>query len=179
MSFGSFGKKYRWHFLGLFDRIEDAKENLLAKHCTGYGLNVGCGASRIGDVGVDMSKNILETSPIPVKIHGNAESLPFEDNTFDYAYCSELLHHADDPVKVVAEMTRVAKKVFIVEANIRSPFIWMYTRLLPFDRGCHFFNEKRIREMLSPYDHSLLKKGFLFMPNLWFCTVIRCWKDTT
>lgn len=167
-----FGKRYKWYFLGLFNKIENKKAALVEKHCRGRGLNVGCGASKIGDVGLDYSKELLELSPIKEKIHGDAHNLPFEDNSFEWAYCSELLHHADNPERVVSEMFRVAKKVVIIEANIRSPFIWCLTNLLPFDKGCKFFNETRFKTLLKDYRHKYWKESFLFMPNIWFIGVI-------
>jgi SAM-dependent methyltransferase len=39
----------------------------------------------------------------------DAHSLPFENGSFDLAYCSFLLLWVDDPVKVLSEMTRVSR----------------------------------------------------------------------
>ncbi len=38
-----------------------------------------------------------------------AESLPFEDSTFDFVLCTDVLHLSKDPAKAVAEMHRVLK----------------------------------------------------------------------
>jgi len=38
---------------------------------------------------------------------GNAEKLPFEDNTFNLVTCNLVLMWADNPQKVVDEMARV------------------------------------------------------------------------
>lgn len=41
---------------------------------------------------------------------GDAQSLPFPDNSLDVAVTSYSLHHMSDPARVVAEMTRVVRK---------------------------------------------------------------------
>lgn len=41
------------------------------------------------------------------------EDLPFEDQSFDFVYCSETLNHCNDPVKVIEEMKRVAPAGYI------------------------------------------------------------------
>ncbi|MFL5341827.1 MAG: methyltransferase domain-containing protein [Gemmataceae bacterium] len=52
---------------------------------------------------------------------GDAHSLPFDDDSFDVAYCRYLLEHVADPVRVLREMRRVLKpggRVFVQENNI-------------------------------------------------------------
>lgn len=43
-------------------------------------------------------------------VDANAESLPFEDETFDFVYCSHVLEHVANPEMVLKEMQRVVKK---------------------------------------------------------------------
>lgn len=48
----------------------------------------------------------------------NAERLSFPDNSFDYVFCKEALHHFPRPYVALYEMIRVARKaVFIIEPN--------------------------------------------------------------
>ena len=42
--------------------------------------------------------------------HENAESLNFDDNSFDYVVIHEALHHCSNPHKALTEMYRVSKK---------------------------------------------------------------------
>lgn len=42
-------------------------------------------------------------------VDAQAESLPFEDDTFDFVYCSHLIEHVQDPAKVISEILRVTK----------------------------------------------------------------------
>lgn len=50
---------------------------------------------------VDASKN--------PDVVGDAHILPFKDESFEMVVCSEMLEHADDPRKVIAEIRRVLK----------------------------------------------------------------------
>lgn len=68
--------------------------------------------------GLDFSKNMLSVGEEKVKnlnldhvelIHGNAMSLPFEDNTFDYVTIGFGLRNVPDYQKVLEEMNRVLK----------------------------------------------------------------------
>lgn len=54
--------------------------------------------------------------------------LPFADGSFDYVFCSLLLHHLndEDAVKMLREMKRVARKrIFVIDLN-RSPFAYYF-----------------------------------------------------
>ncbi|MCP5420298.1 MAG: class I SAM-dependent methyltransferase [Gammaproteobacteria bacterium] len=52
----------------------------------------------------------------------NAESLSFQDSTFDYVFCKESYHHFPRPMLALYEMMRVAKKgVVLIEPN--DPYI--------------------------------------------------------
>ncbi len=42
-------------------------------------------------------------------VDADAENLPFEDETFDFVYCSHLLEHVENPGKVISEILRVTK----------------------------------------------------------------------
>ena len=59
---------------------------------------------------VDFSHNILTTCPIEKRVQALATDLPFPDNSFDIVFCSNLLHHLDDPVTVLKEMARVSNR---------------------------------------------------------------------
>ena len=47
----------------------------------------------------------------------DAHSLPYEEDTFDMAYCSFLLLWVDDPVKVLSEMKRVSRNWIVCLAE--------------------------------------------------------------
>ncbi|HKG40487.1 MAG TPA: class I SAM-dependent methyltransferase [Conexibacter sp.] len=58
--------------------------------------------------------------------HGAAESLPFDDATFDLVTCQTLLMHVADPSAVIREMLRVTRpggQVIAAEPNNRAWFL--------------------------------------------------------
>lgn len=80
-------------------------------------LDVGCGISTIlhflpGErYGIDpLADEYSKIYKYPADIHirsGAGESIPFDDNTFDIVFCSNVLDHTENPQKVVAEISRV------------------------------------------------------------------------
>lgn len=83
-------------------------------------LDVGCGPGfvmealweRLDVHGVDIDHAAVDEARsrgLEVR-EADAHSLPFEDGSFDVAYCSFLLLWVRDPVKVVSEMARVARE---------------------------------------------------------------------
>ena len=89
-------------------------------------LDVGCGSGFVtrdiarltkgwvmgidGSCGlIDVAKKILKDYSNTKLCIGNAEQLPFKNNSFDIVTCNLLLMWANNPKKIVNEMTRVAK----------------------------------------------------------------------
>ena len=69
-------------------------------------LNLGCGRV-ILDGYVNLDKVDLEGVDV---VHDlNTFPYPFDDNRFDEIYCSHVLEHVDDLVKVVEELHRITK----------------------------------------------------------------------
>ncbi|MBN1770364.1 MAG: class I SAM-dependent methyltransferase [Deltaproteobacteria bacterium] len=93
-------------------------------------LDAGCGngyftwyLERLGTtVGVDYARAMLRAHPGRTLAQASAARLPFADRSFDLVFCSNLLHHVDDPVEVVAEMGRVSRGwVVLHEPNRNNP----------------------------------------------------------
>lgn len=90
-------------------------------------LDVACGAGHAAEVaaphvrqvvGVDLTPALLELGAERLRSagvdnvllqHGNAESLPFVDGSFDLVVCRTALHHMADPGQAVGEMARVCR----------------------------------------------------------------------
>lgn len=82
-------------------------------------LDVGCGAGnmleRISDgilEGIDLSDFCLELAakrlgPRVVLRKGNAESMPYADQSFDKVFCSEVIEHTLHPEKIAQEIYRI------------------------------------------------------------------------
>jgi len=95
-------------------------------------LDIGCGTGAslmpllnagLRGTGLDPSPYMLDIASrnlgARVDLHrGVAESLPFEDNTFDYACMNITLEFVEDPAKAILEACRVAKnKIFLGVLN--------------------------------------------------------------
>ena len=63
-------------------------------------------------------------------VRGNAVSLPFTNDAFDYAICSLFTHHLKDEmiVETLREMRRVSRRrVFVIDLH-RHPIAYIYIR---------------------------------------------------
>ncbi len=89
-------------------------------------LDVGCGEkpyqpyfrSAAEYVGVD-----LEGNP-HADLHGPAEQLPVEDESFDLVLCIQVLEHVDDPARAVRELHRVVKPGGRVLAATHGAYVY-------------------------------------------------------
>lgn len=123
------------------------------------GLDLGCGVGRFAAelrrrfgarvVGVDPSRGAVREArahdPEGVFASADALRLPFAEDSFDYAYTINVLHHLKrgEQERALAELHRVVKRggVLIVhEMNIRNPvFGWylrnVYPKVRPIDQG--------------------------------------------
>lgn len=67
-------------------------------------------------------------------VAATAESLPFEDNSFDAAMAFATVHHWQDPIAGLREMQRVARRVVVVEGEIDRSWrrrFWLTRDYLP------------------------------------------------
>ena len=93
-------------------------------------IDVGCGSgilanelSRAFDAkitGVDIVD--VRIYKVPFKLI-DGKHMPFPDNTFDDAIIAYVLHHAEDPVQLLKETRRVAKKRIFVYEDIPEGLI--------------------------------------------------------
>lgn len=96
----------------LLDSLGDVKGANLLEIASGTGQLARQAVARGARVtGVDIAANMVavarENCPTATFLEGDAESLPFEDRTFDAVLCSFGLLHMERPEKVVREVARV------------------------------------------------------------------------
>ena len=99
---------------------------------------------------LDFSQNMLDRNPLPAdrKVQGDAEHLPFDDDSFDIVFCGNLLHHLEDPIIAVREMARVARSfVVLVEPNAMNPLMFAFGVGKPAERGTLKFTRRYVRKL--------------------------------
>jgi SAM-dependent methyltransferase len=102
-------------------------------------LNVGAGTGSYEPAGRD----VLAVEPSAVMraqrpagaapcLAGTAESLPFEDQSFDAAMAFATVHHWQDPIAGLREMRRVARRVVVFTIDATDPDrFWLNRDYLP------------------------------------------------
>jgi ubiquinone/menaquinone biosynthesis C-methylase UbiE len=129
-------------------------------------LDVGCGLGLFGAHlvacveefhGVDTSAVMIERAREAVPAGrfavGEAARLPYEDDRFDVAFASCLLHHVDPDgrVEVLAEMRRVTRPgglVVVFEHNPVNPLTRRVVRSCSFDEGVRLLSRREASGLL-------------------------------
>ena len=119
---------------------------------------------------LDTSEYQLRFNPAKQKHIGSVYKMPFQDNSFDIVFCSNLLHHLKDSQRAVLEMKRVAKNfVIILEPNRNNPILFIGALFYKHERKAIKYSKKFISNLiknskLKTTNHTFI--GGLVMPNL-------------
>lgn len=129
-------------------------------------LDVGCGngfftrplARWAKCTGLDFSQRMLDLNPVDaIKVCGGVNSMPFEDNSFDLVFCSNLLHHIPDALTAVLEMRRVSSRyVVISEPNRNNPLMFAFGLVKSVERGALKFSCGYLKKLAAKADLRLL-----------------------
>jgi SAM-dependent methyltransferase len=115
-------------------------------------LDLGCGSGicakhfqeffKAKVLGVDIKDNRLV--PIPFKII-DGQNLPFENGSFDFVLINFVLHHTENPERILREAKRVSKKIIIFEDLPEGFFSKLRCKIhqLTFPAKKRVFNFKR------------------------------------
>ena len=151
-----------WWFVGRRAILESFLKKIAAKMRTSHSalriLDVGCGTganlemlSQFGEAeGVDVSDDALEfcrSKGLNVQ-KGLAETLPFDDESFDITTAFDVVEHLDDDVAGLTEMFRVTKKggyslIFV------PAFMWLWGVQDDISHHRIRYNKKQIVERLE------------------------------
>ena len=114
-------------------------------------LDIGCGIKpyrslfkTINYIGIDIKNSGHSNTDKIVDKFYDGENIPYEDNSFDFIVCTQVLEHTKNPEKIYKECSRVLKnngKIFI-----SMPFVYPEHEV-PFDF-----------QRYSKYKHQLLIK---------------------
>ena len=101
----------------------------IAEHLSaGSVLDVGCGDGTLAQAvmqlkpetrfeGIDVF--LRPSVAIPAQVY-DGNTIPFPDGAFDWVTICDVLHHTDDPGRVLAECARVARKGAVVKDHRRE-----------------------------------------------------------
>lgn len=100
--------------------------------CRGRALEVVAvdGRAEVIDAARTLDPALDRTAGLTLEV-SNGRSLPFDDNAFDVAHASLVVHHLepDEAVSLLAEMRRVAT-VVVVNDIVRSRRVWLGASIL-------------------------------------------------
>jgi SAM-dependent methyltransferase len=60
----------------------------------------------------------------------DSRALAFDDNSFDYAVLSFVLHHCKEPEKILQEALRVSRQAIVIENDVRGRLRSIITRVV-------------------------------------------------
>jgi ubiquinone/menaquinone biosynthesis C-methylase UbiE len=108
-------------------------------------LDLGCGngvdaewfAERASEtVGIDLAANDrwrqIDRPGLSFDV-GDAQALEFPDRRFDLVFLKDVLHHAENPERVLREAHRVCRPggtVYVVEGNRTNPLLYVHMTLM-------------------------------------------------
>ncbi len=109
-------------------------------------LDLGCGDGKVGELAASelgckvTLMDVVNYHRTSLPFHRyNGRETRFRDEQFDHVLLVTVLHHSDDPIKVMSEALRVASKSVIVIESVyfnephriaNSFFDWFYNRVL-------------------------------------------------
>ncbi len=121
-------------------------------------LDVGCGNGFFTHYfegfyttyALDFSKVMLKNNSSKKKICGSATQLPFGDDSFDIVFCSNLLHHLEEPEAAILEMKRVSREyVVLSEPNRNNPLMFMFGIIKKEERGTLRFSLRYMQRLIE------------------------------
>jgi 2-polyprenyl-3-methyl-5-hydroxy-6-metoxy-1,4-benzoquinol methylase len=90
---------------------------------------------------VDVTNLSFVDEIVPVAYDG--KTLPFADDSFDVALVITVLHHAPDPDAVLAEVSRVARRIIVIEEIYENSFEKYLTYAIDSLFNLQFFSHPR------------------------------------
>ena len=140
-------------------------------------LDLGCGTgiilkeissknSSVELFGLDLSENMIAQATrrlgTAAKLTvGDAENLPYLDNTFNLVCCVESFHHYPNPKKALSEINRVLKKgglFLLCDTWTGSPLRQIMNFFIRFsnDGDVHIYSENEIKRLLVATGFSMV-----------------------
>lgn len=110
-------------------------------------LDLGCGDGKIDSYILEERKDIkIKGIDVLVRpdtyidvMEYDGKTIPYEDNSFDTVMTIDVLHHTDNPMEIVKEMTRVSSKYIVIKDHIKTGFIsYLKLRAMDYVGNAHY-----------------------------------------
>ena len=123
----------------------DRRVRVLAKHIAAQIepgariLDIGCGDGQISELVASQVQDaamsgidVMERSIANIDVSRyDGLNIPFADNSVDYCVFVDVLHHADQPLRVMQEASRVARKYVVIKDHLADGFLgWQTLRFM-------------------------------------------------
>ena len=102
----------------------------------------------------------------------DVQDLPFENQSFDFVYCSHLLEHVENPAKAMDELMRVGKRGYIEVPTRMSDIVFNFARLKHFHKwyvnkleNTLIFIEYNQNDLRDTGDKEFFHMGHSYIPN--------------
>jgi ubiquinone/menaquinone biosynthesis C-methylase UbiE len=124
-------------------------------------LDLGCGDGSDADwfaqraastIGIDLNEHPRWATLARQELRfqcADAQALPFANSAFDLVFMKDVLHHAQDPGRVLEEAGRVCAsggRIYIVEGNRFNPIFYLHMTLM---LGHQHFRRPVFRELVA------------------------------
>ena len=146
-------------------------------------LDVGAGdgwfAMSVQRMGICKAVTAVDIMPRPRPYHQveiyDGTQLPFPDNAFDLVYAIDVVHHATDPSKLLAEMARCTKRFVLLKDHTWSTRIGWLALVAMDEIGNRRFGVPSIYNYQRgwEWDPILYRAGFERMDHIHPCLAIR------
>lgn len=136
-------------------------------------LDLGCGEGATlfhldapeGATGLDLFAEKLafaqQRLPGCKFVTGSVYELPFEDGSFDHVIVRDVVHHLEEPTRMVAECRRVLSpggRIDVLEPCRYNPLIFLHAATQPAERGELRSTPSFLKRLLEP-DFSLVRQA--------------------
>lgn len=180
-------KLFQWfYFKHVYEKVlELIKERADVLKDGGSFLDAACGTGELLSrlsvkyrqaefFGIDFSDSMLKVARRKTAltrnvsyVHANINALPFPDNSFDMALCSDALHHFAEPEKAFQEVHRVLKEhgLFILldpasDTFLQKVFLTLFVKI--WDRPKKYYAREEVSNLLSA-------SGFQMVDDSTYC----------
>jgi ubiquinone/menaquinone biosynthesis C-methylase UbiE len=167
-------------FVDLFSPLfTEGRNSVILDMCTGTGMHLPVLNQFPGTIiGADLSFGLLEVArglkrdlqlDSTLLVQSLAEKIPLKDDTCDAVVMIDAIHHVEDQVGVMKELSRVAKPnapFLLIEPNVFNPLVYLAHRIPVEERGALRSNTVRgLTELVNPYIDNVTVQPFNYVAS--------------